>query len=262
VAELAADAAAALGLPPRMVTEVRRAGLVHDLGRVGVPAGIWMRRGPLGTADWEAVRLHPYYTERILTRCGPLAGSRGSPARTTSGSTGPGTPGLPDLDRPALLLAAADAYHALTQIARTAPRLDRRRRRREPRPTTNGRIGRPRSRPCGLAPPADRPVRRATPSARSMQLRAGAHEQRVAATLNCPPRPWGTTSRTCTPRSASTRARRHGFRDGAAVALNMPATVAARPGCARPAAGRGRWRTGSDRTRPRTRRRSAAGLRR
>jgi HD-GYP domain-containing protein (c-di-GMP phosphodiesterase class II) len=33
------------------VTRLRRAALLHDLGRVGVPNGIWDRQGALGVAD-------------------------------------------------------------------------------------------------------------------------------------------------------------------------------------------------------------------
>ena len=175
VAELAADAAAGLGLPPRMVTEVRRAGLVHDLGRVGVPAGIWMRRGPLGTADWEAARLHPYYTERILTRCGPLAGLARLASAHHERLDGTGYPkGLPDLDRPALLLAAADAYPAMTQDRPHRPALTADAAaaalRRE---ATNGRIGRAEVEAVlGVWPgtarrEAARPIRPGSPSARS-----------------------------------------------------------------------------------------------
>ncbi|MFZ0548524.1 MAG: HD domain-containing phosphohydrolase, partial [Candidatus Promineifilaceae bacterium] len=68
VAALAADAAKRLGLPESDVTAVRRAGWLHDLGKTGVSAGIWMKAGPLTEKDWEWIRLHPYYTERILQR--------------------------------------------------------------------------------------------------------------------------------------------------------------------------------------------------
>jgi HD-GYP domain-containing protein (c-di-GMP phosphodiesterase class II) len=158
-----------------MVTEVRRAGLVHDLGRVGVPAGIWMRRGPLGTADWEAARLHPYYTERILTRCGPLAGLARLAGAHHERLDGTGYPkGLPDLDRPALLLAAADAYPAMTQDRPHRPALTADAAaaalRRE---ATNGRIGRAEVEAVlGVWPgtarrEAARPIRPGSPSARS-----------------------------------------------------------------------------------------------
>lgn len=73
VAELAAAAALELRLPPDDVVAVRRAGLVHDLGRVGVPTGIWGKAGALNRDDWERIRLHAYHTERALTRPAGLA---------------------------------------------------------------------------------------------------------------------------------------------------------------------------------------------
>ena len=47
VAELAAAGGERLGLDPEIVTEIRRAGYVHDVGRAGVPAGVWEKQGPL-----------------------------------------------------------------------------------------------------------------------------------------------------------------------------------------------------------------------
>ena len=57
VAELASDAAAA---PDRRGLQC--AGLVHDLGRVAIPNGVWAKPGPLSEGDREQVRLHAYHT--------------------------------------------------------------------------------------------------------------------------------------------------------------------------------------------------------
>jgi HD-GYP domain-containing protein (c-di-GMP phosphodiesterase class II)/DNA-binding CsgD family transcriptional regulator len=73
VAELAQDAAAELRLPTPETQLLRRAALVHDLGRVGVPTGIWDRTGPLGIAEQHQVRLHPHLTESTLACCPALA---------------------------------------------------------------------------------------------------------------------------------------------------------------------------------------------
>ena len=73
VAALAEEAGRHAGLDAAACDGLRRAGLVHDLGRVAVENGIWDKPGPLTTSEWERVRLHPYYTERILARCRPLA---------------------------------------------------------------------------------------------------------------------------------------------------------------------------------------------
>ncbi len=72
VAELAAAAAGRLGLSSADVDRVRRAGYVHDLGRMGVPNSVWEKAGGLTESDRERIRLYPYLTGRILSRVGGL----------------------------------------------------------------------------------------------------------------------------------------------------------------------------------------------
>ena len=67
VAALAAEAARILGASDADVTLVRRAGLVHDLGKVGISNAIWDKPGPLTAVELERVRLHPYLTQRTLS---------------------------------------------------------------------------------------------------------------------------------------------------------------------------------------------------
>jgi HD-GYP domain-containing protein (c-di-GMP phosphodiesterase class II) len=73
VAELAHQAGHIAGEDGETCGRLRRAGLVHDVGRVGIGNHIWDKPGPLATAEWEQVRLHPYHTERVLSRCAALA---------------------------------------------------------------------------------------------------------------------------------------------------------------------------------------------
>jgi len=91
VSELAEAAAANLSLTEDEVVCVRRAGLLHDLGRAGVPNGIWDKPGPLTATEWEQVRLHPYHSERILSRSTALASLAPWPVCITSAKTGPAT---------------------------------------------------------------------------------------------------------------------------------------------------------------------------
>ena len=91
VAELAEAAARRCRIDEGGVVALRRAALVHDLGRVAVDARIWQKRGPLSADEWERVRLHPYHSERVLARSEFLARWRRSPERTTSASTAPAT---------------------------------------------------------------------------------------------------------------------------------------------------------------------------
>jgi HD-GYP domain-containing protein (c-di-GMP phosphodiesterase class II) len=115
VAELAARAAQRAGVP---ADDVRRAALVHDLGRAAVPNGVWERAGPLTWAEQERVRLHAYHSERVLLRCGPLAPlarMAGAHHERLDGSgyhRGVNAPGLGVADR---LLGAADVFRALTE---------------------------------------------------------------------------------------------------------------------------------------------------
>ncbi len=118
VADLAERAGSIAGLEDEQTATLRRAGLFHDLGRVGVPSGIWEKAGPLTTTEWEAVRLHPYHSERILGRSPALAGIArlaGMHHERPDGSGyHRGAPGSM-LDTSARILAAADAFHALTE---------------------------------------------------------------------------------------------------------------------------------------------------
>jgi diguanylate cyclase (GGDEF)-like protein/putative nucleotidyltransferase with HDIG domain len=58
--------AAALGLPPERVERVRLGGLLHDLGKIGVPDPILRKPGPLDDAEWAEMRKHPELGARIL----------------------------------------------------------------------------------------------------------------------------------------------------------------------------------------------------
>lgn len=118
VAALAEAAAVELGMGAGEVADVRRAALLHDLGRAGVPTGIWERPGALSTADREAVRLHPYHTERILSRAPglvPLARIASMHHERLDGSGyHRGAPAAMQ-GQAARVLAAADVLHALTE---------------------------------------------------------------------------------------------------------------------------------------------------
>jgi HD-GYP domain-containing protein (c-di-GMP phosphodiesterase class II) len=118
VAALAEQAADWLGLAATEVAALRRAALLHDLGRAGVPNGIWERAGPLSSVDWERVRLHAYHTERILARSpilAPLAPIAGMHHERQDGSGYHRQARAAAIPLPARLLAAADVYQALRQ---------------------------------------------------------------------------------------------------------------------------------------------------
>jgi len=126
VAGLAADAARATGLSDADAIALGRAALVHDVGRVGVPNGIWDRPGALNSEQWERVRLHAYLTERVTQNCSlltPFAHTAASHHERADGSGYHRGSSGDQLGVGARLLAAADAYHAMTEARPHRPRL-------------------------------------------------------------------------------------------------------------------------------------------
>jgi HD-GYP domain-containing protein (c-di-GMP phosphodiesterase class II)/DNA-binding CsgD family transcriptional regulator len=118
VAELAERAARTLNLAARDVDDLRRAALLHDLGRVAVSSAIWDKLGPLTRGEQEQVRLHPYHTERILS-CSPvlqplvrIAGMHHERLDGSGYHHGVPAPAIPLAAR---ILAAADAFQTATQ---------------------------------------------------------------------------------------------------------------------------------------------------
>jgi putative nucleotidyltransferase with HDIG domain len=66
VTELSIRIAEHLGQTPVQLAELKRAALLHDIGKLSVPNSILDKPAPLSAEEWEAVRLHPYYTQLIL----------------------------------------------------------------------------------------------------------------------------------------------------------------------------------------------------
>ncbi|HEX7699492.1 MAG TPA: HD domain-containing phosphohydrolase, partial [Kofleriaceae bacterium] len=109
------------------VTRVRIAGFLHDLGMVSVPNGIWEKRGALNASEWERVRLHAYYTERILARTPILAGYAtlaGAHHERLDGSGYHRGAQASGLDRAARLIAVADAYEAMRSVRPHRPAIE------------------------------------------------------------------------------------------------------------------------------------------
>jgi HD-GYP domain-containing protein (c-di-GMP phosphodiesterase class II) len=103
---------------PAAVPRARLAALLHDLGTVSVPNGIWDKPGPLNAMEWERVRLHGYYTQRILAQTpllADVAAIAGAHHERLDGTGYHRGATAPMLDREARLLAAADVYQALRE---------------------------------------------------------------------------------------------------------------------------------------------------
>jgi HD-GYP domain-containing protein (c-di-GMP phosphodiesterase class II) len=118
VAQLATRAGSLLGLGDAQVATLRRAALMHDMGRVGVPNTIWDKPGPLSEADTERMRLYPYLLERMFCRLGGLAEAAqlaGQVAERIDGSGYPRALSGGALTPAARVLQAADVYQSLTE---------------------------------------------------------------------------------------------------------------------------------------------------
>lgn len=118
VAELASTAATTLGLPANDVVLVRRASLIHDVGAIGVSAGILDKADRLTEAERERIRTHPYLTARTFSKprklavIGQLAAMHHERMDGSGYPSGINADGLPMTAR---VIAVADVYHALLE---------------------------------------------------------------------------------------------------------------------------------------------------
>ena len=112
VADLAAGGSDTLGLSDWETSLVRRAGYLHDLGRLSVPITTWHRPGALTGSEWQAMRSHPAVTELLLSKAvtlGPVGSTSGLHHERCDGSGYRGATRAA-LPLTASLLATADAY--------------------------------------------------------------------------------------------------------------------------------------------------------
>jgi putative nucleotidyltransferase with HDIG domain len=117
VAEIAERLAAELGVDAAGRRALRRAGLLHDIGKLGVSNRILDKPGKLDDAEWQAMRRHPERTLEILQRIPAFRGLAEVAAAHHERLDGSGYfRGLTaaQLDRPSRILAVADVAEALS----------------------------------------------------------------------------------------------------------------------------------------------------
>jgi HD-GYP domain-containing protein (c-di-GMP phosphodiesterase class II) len=116
-ATVAESLAVRLHLPPALMTDVRRAALLHDVGKLGVPNSILDKAGPLTAAEFSLIKRHPEMTHRILAPIPTFAGVADLAASHHERLDGTGYwRGLAaeSLAIGARIIAVADVYEALT----------------------------------------------------------------------------------------------------------------------------------------------------
>jgi HD-GYP domain-containing protein (c-di-GMP phosphodiesterase class II) len=128
VSALAGAAARACGLTAGDAVDLARAGLLHDIGQVAVAARIWTKPGKLTDSEWEQVRLHPYYGERVLARppslarLGAIVGQHHERCDGSGYHRGTRAAGLSAQGR---ILAAVEAYQGMIEDRPHRPALGR-----------------------------------------------------------------------------------------------------------------------------------------
>jgi putative nucleotidyltransferase with HDIG domain len=117
VAEVADGIAEVLGFDEEDRRVLRRAGLLHDIGKLAVSNRVLDKPGTLTDDEFAAIKTHPVYSLQILERAPCFAGLADLAANHHEKLDGSGYPrGLKakDLDLPMRVLAVADIYEALT----------------------------------------------------------------------------------------------------------------------------------------------------
>jgi putative nucleotidyltransferase with HDIG domain len=109
--------AEALGLPDEHRRRLKRAALLHDIGKLGVSNQILDKAGKLDEAEWAAIRHHPTLGEIILSRIGAfreLSRIAGAHHERLDGKGYPRGLSAPDIDLDTRIVTTADIFDALT----------------------------------------------------------------------------------------------------------------------------------------------------
>jgi GAF domain-containing protein len=73
VVDLAEAVARRLELSPEEIADVRHVALLHDIGKISIPDAILQKPGKLDEAEWEVMRQHPVFSERLILSVPGLA---------------------------------------------------------------------------------------------------------------------------------------------------------------------------------------------
>jgi diguanylate cyclase (GGDEF)-like protein/putative nucleotidyltransferase with HDIG domain len=105
-----------LGMAPDSVERLRLAGILHDVGRVGVPDEVFKKEGPLSEEEWTWIRSHPAIGARMVetTHFEDIRGWILCHHERPDGRGYPEGRVDPELPLEAKILAVADAYDAMT----------------------------------------------------------------------------------------------------------------------------------------------------
>ncbi|HEX4576485.1 MAG TPA: HD domain-containing phosphohydrolase, partial [Edaphobacter sp.] len=118
VADAAFGIAETMGLAPERIQLVRRAALLHDIGKLSVSNAILDKRTVLSTNEWKAVHQHPRISRLILERVRSfreMAIIAGEHHEKLDGSGYPDRLTARDLSLESRIIAVADVFGALSE---------------------------------------------------------------------------------------------------------------------------------------------------
>ncbi len=118
VTQIAVEVAEAMGLAAPRVTMIRRAALLHDVGKLGVSNAILDKPGKLTPEEWLIMKVHPVHTRKILARITgfeEIAAVAAAHHERLDGSGYPDGMTSRELTLSARIIAVADVYQALSE---------------------------------------------------------------------------------------------------------------------------------------------------
>lgn len=126
----AVDVAVAMGRQLALNTDelllIRWGGLLHDIGMIWVPEGIYFKEGPLTEKEWEEMRKHPLYAMKILEHMPVFQHAQDIPCCHHENWDGTGYPkglGGEDIPLAARLYAVVDSWYSMISARPYRPAL-------------------------------------------------------------------------------------------------------------------------------------------
>lgn len=119
VSKYATEIAEAFGYSDDKIATIRAAGLLHDIGKIGVSDGVLMKPGILDSDDWEAIRAHPKLGVAILKHVSGLSACLAAIQYHHERYDGTGYPARlkgENIPLDARVLSVADSYDAMTSL--------------------------------------------------------------------------------------------------------------------------------------------------
>jgi response regulator RpfG family c-di-GMP phosphodiesterase len=117
VTQMAVALGRAMGLGEHEIESIQFAGILHDIGKIGVRDSILLKPGRLTAAEFEVIKSHPIIGEQIVAPLGLIEAERGIIRHHHERFDGTGYPdGLRGERIPLLarIVAAADSFDAMT----------------------------------------------------------------------------------------------------------------------------------------------------